>query len=73
MPADWRPQHAVLQVLARGYWPSYNVAFFPRIYSAAGYPDIIVRSQDKGREYDEPARWLMYQVSGTVAPGRHQE
>eukprot|EP00879_Flechtneria_rotunda_P007490 GHRR01007858.1.p1 GENE.GHRR01007858.1~~GHRR01007858.1.p1 ORF type:complete len:452 (+),score=148.73 GHRR01007858.1:378-1733(+) len=50
------------QGLARGYWPSYNVAYFPNIYEWAGYPNIIQMSQEKGKEYDQPTRWLMYQV-----------
>lgn len=29
------------QELARGYWPSYNVAYFPEVYEAAGYPDMV--------------------------------
>ncbi|KAF8067359.1 Acsf3 [Scenedesmus sp. PABB004] len=51
------------QVLARGHWPSYNVAFFPAIYAAAGYPDLVNATRAKGKAYDQPARWLMYQVS----------
>ncbi len=27
--------------LSRGYWPSYNVAYFPQVYDAAGYPDMV--------------------------------
>lgn len=25
-------------MLERGYWPSYNVPFFPEIYNESGYP-----------------------------------
>lgn len=27
--------------LERGYWPSYNVAFFPTIYNLSGYPEMV--------------------------------
>lgn len=42
--------------------PSYNVAFFPRIYAAAGYPDILHHLGSKGPEYTDPINWLLYQV-----------
>jgi hypothetical protein len=29
------------QQLERGYWPSYNVAYWPQIYNASGYPQLI--------------------------------
>eukprot|EP00775_Hariotina_reticulata_P011811 gene11811-11955_t len=51
------------EVLARGYFPSYNVALFPSIYKAAGYPDLVERARAKGPHYDAPTRWLMYQIS----------
>jgi hypothetical protein len=41
---------------------SYNVAYFPKIYEAAGYPQLIQAAGSKGRPYDAPVRWLMYQV-----------
>lgn len=27
----------VTHVLARGYWPSYNVPYWPEVYSRSGY------------------------------------
>jgi len=50
-------------VLVSGYWPSYNVAFFPEIYEACGYPNFIDKQQKRGDGYDVPTKWLMYQVS----------
>jgi hypothetical protein len=57
------------QVLARGYFPSYNVALFPGIYKAAGYPDLIERARARGPHYDAPTRWLMYQVGNVMGGG----
>jgi hypothetical protein len=43
--------------------PSYNVAFFPKIYNAAGYPNILEHMRKKGvQEYGDPINWLLYQV-----------
>ena len=52
----------LVQVLVSGYWPSYNVAFFPEIYEACGYPNFIDKQQKRGHEYEVPTKWLMYQV-----------
>jgi hypothetical protein len=57
------------EVLARGYWPSYNVAFFPEISEAAGYPSFAAEQRARGVEYDSPSRWLMYQVRLSVLSG----
>ena len=37
-------------VLQRGHWPSYNVPFYPDIYSMSGYP-AIVRQFGPSRSY----------------------
>ena len=43
--------------------PSYNVAFFPKIYKAAGYPNILSHMRQQGaQEYEDPINWLLYQV-----------
>ncbi|KAG2448337.1 hypothetical protein HYH02_006919 [Chlamydomonas schloesseri] len=52
------------QELARGYWPSYNVAYFPEVYEAAGYPDMIARLEAKGaKKYGFAIRLLKYQIA----------
>lgn len=39
------------------------MAFFPKIYKAAGYPTILSHMQQQGaQEYADPINWLLYQV-----------
>lgn len=49
--------------------PSYNVAFFPKIYEAAGYPSLLEHMRKEGPEgeYADPINWLLYQV-GPMRP-----
>lgn len=55
--------------LARGYWPSYNVAFFPDMYEAAGYPDMIARLEAAGEaKHSFAIHWLKYQVHPAPRP-----
>lgn len=43
--------------------PSYNVAFFPKIYAAAGYPNLLDHMGRQGAAaYADPINWLLYQV-----------
>jgi len=42
-------EHAdVTEQLERGYWPSYNVPYFPEIYKQSGYPELV---EKKGVEF----------------------
>ncbi|GFR40953.1 hypothetical protein Agub_g1617, partial [Astrephomene gubernaculifera] len=60
--------------LSRGYWPSYNVAFFPEVYQAAGYPDMISRLAAQGaHKYSFPIRLLRYQVAPRAAIFRRDQ
>lgn len=52
--------------------PSYNVAFFPRIYNASGYPAFIDDKGHKGTPYEQPTAWLKYQVGGGPAHEQRQ-
>lgn len=41
------------------------MAFFPKIYKAAGYPNILSHMKHQGaQEYADPINWLLYQVRG---------
>lgn len=60
--------------LARGYWPSYNVAYFPQIYEAAGYSSMIAELEAKGaKKYAFSIRWLKYQISPRAAIFRRDQ
>ena len=49
----------VTHELARGYWSSYNVPYFPVIYEASGYPTLDAR---KGRqEGKRTTEWMDHQ------------
>lgn len=57
----WRVLVPFLLLVLPG--PSYNVAFFPKIYKAAGYPNILDHMEKQGSElYADPINWLLYQV-----------
>lgn len=57
----WRVLVPFLLLVLPG--PSYNVAFFPKIYKAAGYPNILDHMKKQGSElYADPINWLLYQV-----------
>jgi hypothetical protein len=53
-------------MLAAGYWPSFNVAFFPRVYNLSGYPAFAADAAARGPQYEVPAEWLKYQVLPVV-------
>ncbi|GIL99532.1 hypothetical protein Vretimale_4675, partial [Volvox reticuliferus] len=60
--------------LSRGYWPSYNVAYFPEVYDAAGYPDMIARLEEKGpKKYAFSIRLLKYQIAPRAAIFRRDQ
>ncbi|EFJ51951.1 hypothetical protein VOLCADRAFT_103148 [Volvox carteri f. nagariensis] len=69
--------------LSRGYWPSYNVAYFPEVYVAAGYPDMVGAGGHQGRierltamgakKYAFSIRLLKYQIAPRAAIFRRDQ
>lgn len=49
--------------LALGYWPSYNVPFFPEVYNKSGYPDFISKLEQYGQHFTASTHWLSYETS----------
>ncbi len=49
--------------LERGFWPSYNVPYFPEIYKRAGYPAMAATLSAKGDAYAKVVRHF----NGTTA------
>ncbi|KAJ9506011.1 hypothetical protein QJQ45_016659, partial [Haematococcus lacustris] len=50
------------QELERGYWPSYNVPYFPEIYAGMGYPHVRAALRKRGQAFDSLVAGLSYQV-----------
>lgn len=53
----------VTHELERGYWPSYNVPYFPEVYELAGYPAVKSRLTAMGGDYAKVVGGLTYQVA----------
>ncbi|BDA45664.1 Phospholipase B-like 1 [Coccomyxa sp. Obi] len=51
------------EILSRGYWPSYNIPFYPEIYRRAGYLKLQRDQQARGGDYIAAARQKSYQLA----------
>ena len=49
---------------ARGFWPSYNVPYFPAIFNASGYPAMVAKFGAQ-YSYDECPRALIFARNAT--------
>lgn len=57
----------VTNTLALGYWPSYNVPYFPEIYNASGYPDFISKLEKYGQHFTATTHWLSHDAAPRAA------
>lgn len=48
MPGGWQVADTT-QELERGYWPSYNIPYFPEVYNRTGYPGVREHLRSRGR------------------------
>ncbi|KAK9807611.1 hypothetical protein WJX72_004015 [[Myrmecia] bisecta] len=51
------------ETLSRGYFPSFNVPYFPEIYRRSGFPALKARQEARGADYADAASWLSYQLA----------
>eukprot|EP00879_Flechtneria_rotunda_P009863 GHRR01010315.1.p1 GENE.GHRR01010315.1~~GHRR01010315.1.p1 ORF type:complete len:548 (+),score=138.18 GHRR01010315.1:757-2400(+) len=62
------------QTLERGYWPSYNVPYFPEIYNQSGYPDFINRLKASNAEaYKSMLSGVSYQLAPRAKISRRDQ
>ncbi|GAX76035.1 hypothetical protein CEUSTIGMA_g3478.t1 [Chlamydomonas eustigma] len=50
------------QELERGYWPSYNVPYFPEVYNATGYNMLRTHLSARGSDFNGVVTGLSYQL-----------
>jgi hypothetical protein len=50
-------------ILARGYWPSYNVPYFEEIYALSGYPGVVSRLKHDYPDQLQQISGLDYQLA----------
>ena len=51
------------QDLERGYWPSYNIPYFPSVYNATGYDLLRSHLRSRGPAFDEIITGISYQLA----------